>query len=551
MDRLFAQLVKSNTPEMNKDIVNGLAVKMIPYGEQYIDEVIRTVSKSFPPGLTYLRCERCTPLEEFRNATRGNQNKRRTIDTARSDVYSMKYFFNYEYVEVVNGVSEIKNDEIIRYLYLPFVGEAGSMNISNNKIFIHPVLTDKVISPSNETIFVRFMRDKVIFKRLFHSVFINNMKTSTNVVWSSIYRNASNGKVSDKVTKAHSTAIHYLLGKYGFNAFFMKYFGFIPEVGNVRRNPKLDMENNIIFMSTGLKPKTNMDKDYVPTNIYISIPNEKDGIFIRDVIVGIFYILDHFPLQITLDYIHDPRAWIPSLGAIIFSDAYSAGKILEKMDEHYSSLDQYVDTIVAKKLKESGYECADFYDLLALTIHEFSAWLIDNNSNVNTMYDKELSILYPVFYSITTKLFLTAFKLNKAALKKTLATREIIKLMNENLKPGLIFGLNKSNTPKSNVNYSGDNKFFRITNVIIPQANNVSSSEGQKKSRVAEDDPINKLHASIPEVGGYLNIVKPNAVGTGRINPYVTLDENNTIIPNPETREFFEEIQRKLYNQNT
>jgi hypothetical protein len=554
MESLFAQLVEENTPKMNSDIVNGLAVKMMPFAEQYVDEVMRTVSRSFPPGLVYLGCERCTPTEEFRNSTRAygsddgrSSGKKRVVDIVRSDIYSMKYLFQYDYQEMEGGRLVNKSDIITRYLYLPFVGEAGGTTIGGNKFFIHPVLTDKVISPSNETIFVRLMRDKIIFKRLYYTIFVDNTKTTMNVVWASLYRNASNGRVIDKVTKAVSTAAHYLLGKYGFSEFFQKYFGFVPEIGYLNGKMIPADPEYVVFRSTGLKPKGNIERNYIPTDIFFRIPASRHNQYIRDMIAGIFYVIDHFPESARIEYFDDPRMWRAMLGSIIFSNSYSTGKILENVKEHYNSLDQYVDTIIVKKLIESGYPCSDFYDLLALTIKEFSYWLIASNQNVNTMYGKELSILYPVFYPITKELFSLVFKLNKAFLKKPLSLKEIIEIMNRSLKPGLIFKLRRAEAPKSNISYCGDNKFFRITCIIIPQENNVTGGDGKKKKkRISENDPINKLHASIAEGGGYLNITKPNPVGTGRINPYVFLDASSTIVPNPETKLFIEHVQNLL-----
>ncbi len=550
MDRFIKDLITTNTPLMNKDIMEGLVVKMLPYAEKFLDDVFRAASLSFPSSLTYVGYERCTPYEEYKLATKASSSSnRKIVEISRSDIYCMKYFFEYQWEETINDVTTLRKEIITRYIHLPFVGEGGSMSISGKKIFLHPVMTDRVISPSGGTIFVRLMRDKIIFKRLYHAVYINNSKTTSSVVYAELYRNSNknNNKPFKRLTKASSTMINYLLGKFGFSEFFGRYLGFIPEVGTYSK--AVEDDNSFVFRSTNMKPRTYIEKEYMPSNIYIKIPKERMSNLVKDIITGIFYIIDNFSNIIKVEYFNDPRMWMQCLGYIIFNGNNSTIKIMDGVVEHYNSLDEYVDSVVTKKLAEDGYHCNNFYDLLMLVIENFSTWIIDSDKNINTMYGKELSVLYPIFYPLTRKLFSTAFKLNKASLKKKLSLKEIIEIMNKNFTIGIIYDLSKTDAPKSNVNYPGDNKFFKITSTIIPQATNISSESNVKKKRITENDPINKIHASIVEAGGYLNVTKPHPTGIGKINPYVTLDANNTIIPNPETKEYFEWIQYALFNR--
>ena len=549
MDKYIKDLVARNTPKMNKDVVDSLVVKMLPYAEKFLDDVFRAASLSFPSGLRYIGFERATPMEEYRLATKANSSNKRVAEISRSDVYCMKYYFEYEWEETINGIIEIKKEAITRYIHLPFVGEGGSMIISGKKIFLHPVMTDRVISPSNGTVFVRLMRDKIIFRRLYHAVYINNVKTTSSVVYAELYRNSNknNNKPFRKLTKASSSIVNYLLGKFGFSDFFRHYLGFVPEIGHYNR--EVEDANSFVFRSTKLKPRTYIDKEYIPSDIYIKIPKDKMNNLVKDVITAIFYIIDNFPSIIKVEYFDDPRIWMRCLGYIIFNGNNSTIKIMDGVIEHYNSLDEYVDSVVTRKLLEDGYHCNNFYDLLILVIENFSNWIIDSDKNINTMYGKELSVLYPIFYPLTRKLFSTAFKLNKSSLKKKLSIKEIIEIMNKNFTIGIIYDLSKTDAPKSNVNYPGDNKFFKITSTIIPQATNISSESNVKKKRVTENDPINKIHASIVEAGGYLNVTKPHPTGIGKINPYVYLDANNTIVPDPSTKEYFEWLQYALFNK--
>ncbi len=546
MDKFTRHFIKQSTPKMNQDVVESLVVKMLPMAEKWLDDVFRAASLSFPEGLTYLSYKRYSPIGEFKISTKVDSTNKRIAETSRSDVYTVRYDFQYEWVDF-DGV--LKTEIISRNLQIPFIGDAGGITLAGKKIFLHPIMTDTVISPTTHTIFVRLMRDRIRFMKEYHSVKINKVHSNSGVVYSNLYRNSNknNNKPFKKMSKAHSTVINYLLGKFGFSGFFNKYIGFVPEVGI--KYEGMYNDNSFVFESTGVKPRTVIDKDYLPSKIYIRIPKEKMSNLVKEIITGIFYIIDNFPNIIKVEYFDDPRMWMQCLGYIIFNGNNSIGKIMEGVIEHYNSLDEYVDVVVTKQLKQKGINCSDFYSLLVLVMDNYSNWIVKNNSNINTMYGKELSVLYPIFFPLTRKLFSTAFKLNKSSLKKKLSIKEINEIMNKNFTTGIIYELNKPDTPKSNVNYPGDNKFFKITSTIIPQSTNISSESKASKKRITGDDPVNKIHASIVEAGGYLNITKPQPVGTGKINPYVTLDEFNNIVPNEETREFFEHLQYKLFNK--
>lgn len=51
MDKFMASRVDQDTPRINRDVARGLAVKLLPYAEAWIDNIWRSVAKDFPPGL--------------------------------------------------------------------------------------------------------------------------------------------------------------------------------------------------------------------------------------------------------------------------------------------------------------------------------------------------------------------------------------------------------------------------------------------------------------------------------------------------------------------
>ena len=62
------------------------------------------------------------------------------------------------------------------------------------------------------------------------------------------------------------------------------------------------------------------------------------------------------------------------------------------------------------------------------------------------------------------------------------------------------------------------------------------------------NDPKNILHESLIETSGALDMSKSDPSGRNRINPYVTLSEDFTVIPNPELKDKIDEIASLLYS---
>ena len=109
------KVMDDHQPKINPILGKGLAVEHMRHIEAYVDAVFQSVATGFPPGLRYLGWRRCDPIKEFNEATRPKSN-RRTYDVASSYLYMVEYRFQY-----------LDEPEISRYMYLPFVGAAGTI----------------------------------------------------------------------------------------------------------------------------------------------------------------------------------------------------------------------------------------------------------------------------------------------------------------------------------------------------------------------------------------------------------------------------------------
>lgn len=529
MDNQLRNLMSSFTPPVNPDIANGLSVKHIPYLEGYLNNVLEGVAKGFPKGLEYMGCSRCSPQEEFNEATKKKSTKRR-FDVARTDLYMMKYQFRFEGVDLPP-----------RYVYLPYVSTSGTITIGGSRYVMSPVLSDKVISIGTNSIFIRLLRDKLTFERVAHNLMINDTRETVQVVWSTVYHVPANLKKLVKTVKANCALVHYLFCKYGFTETFRRFGNCNPILGGVEINANnYPPSEYVICRSTQVKPKGFGKFFYQATELRMAIRVEEFTPMVKSMVGGFFYIVDHFPTRLPKEYLDHTRQWIVLMGHILFSGTISEGKLYDDVSEHFKSLDEYIDSITSEQLREIGHDCSDLYQMFAIVINNFNEWLIGSAEKVCSMYDKELSILYYIAQNIIVAIHTLHYRLRTAA-KKQLTEKGILNIMNATLKPGLIFAIRRQNACMTTVSYSGDNKIFKMTCILGSQSS--SNRPTGKKNRARITDPAKRLHISVAEIGGYANLPKSEPTGRHRINPHVHMDAKGMVLRDPEKMNLLNSVQ--------
>lgn len=532
MDRRFLARVADNTPKMNRDIVDGLAVKFIPQGEDYIRRVWASVS--LPTGLEFVDAVRCNPLQEFNEEPR-KRNDRRVFEMARSDVYLMKYLFRYK-----------GEDLPPRYVYLPYVGEAGSLMLSGARYFVSPVLSDVVLSFELNNVFVRLLRDKFAIKRTNHELIFDGTVETIPVAWALIYHVNSEQKSKSKKIKAKSSLFHYMLCRFGFTETFQRFGRCLPEIGTYNINNISYPEKEWVIVSSRQQAPREFGAKgfYQPTQIRMAIRRSEFTPLVKNMVTAFFYIVDNFPQRIEPQYLDNKRMWKILMGLILFGETKGEGGLHDDVDEHIKSLDEYMDAIIVEKFKELNMDCENIYQFFAIAIDKFNDWIMTAGEKVNSLYDKELSILYDVFSPITESIINFHFKLKTAA-KKELTKSEIINTMNNHLKPRTVYALTKQPPGVSNMSYSGDNAALKITTVMFPQKN-VKLKGGSEDSAQSMTDPSKRLHVSFAEIGNYCNLPKSNPTGDGRINPYLSFNAKGHVLRNEQLRPLLDEVQAMI-----
>lgn len=538
MDVELMRLVAEATPPLNPDIASGLATRHIPEAEAYIDSVFRAVSKGFPEGFVYVRGERCTPQDEFNEITR-RRNNRREFDTASSFLYMMRYVFRY------------RGEEIHRYMYLPYVGAAGMINLGGSQFLISPILADRIISIGTNNIFLRLIRAKVTFERMIQHYMADGQRETVQVAWSLVYnKDPRKLKIKPEI-KAQTTLVHYLFCKYGFKETMQRFANCTPVVGgpDTINEANYPREEWVICSSTQVNPKAYGQKSYMPSFVRLAIKRSEYTSTVKNYVCAFFYLADHFPSRILPDkpeYLEHKRFWMTLMGLILFSSNIGEGKLADDVEDHIRSLDEYVDEIVKIKFRDIGMPVEDLYQIFGIVIENFNGWLLEGAERINSMYDKELSVLYYVLAPITEAINKFYFKLRSAS-RKELSKKEIETIFSKTLKPGLIYSITRNHGEISTVTTSGDNMAFKITSILVPQAN--SSKTTGRKDNATLGDPSKRLHVSVAEIGGYSALPKSEPTGRSRLNLHARVDPKGNVLRNPDLAPLLDQIQTLIRRQ--
>lgn len=548
---VLARVCRQITPKLNPDIMRGLATVMLARSEDYIESVARRNFHGCVPGLEFISLERCTPEEEYLETTKVRNNKR-VFDFAESYIIMYKLKLGLW----VDGQLRPFQD---KFIYLPYVLDGGLIKLSGSLYHIKPILTNKVISPGNRSLFVRMLGTKKNFYRAGYSIKVDGVTETTFVVHSAIYEASKAGKKGaggNMTTRAVSCMTHYLLLKYGYSETFQRYVGHVPVVGTDEEiTPANYPPEDWVIISTAhtsVKPSGVIeDGGYNSTRLRLAVRRDKWNQSTRALVSELFYVIDHFPSYVTVDSMDQPNSWLFLMGYILVGGQFTAGRIFRQMQEHLTSLDDFVDEFAADKLLEKGFKVESFYDLAALLSTKFPD-LQAENDRAGNIYEKYYDVLYHAMKPITYALTNTRYALQQAA-KRAGPDRikadngalhnSLSQVLLRRLNPGAVYGLANEDSVRETVSYCGDHWYPRITSKVSEQEK-VASGKGGGRRGTSDAD---HLDVSMIEGGSILFLPKSNPTPVANINPYANIDrKTGSIIPNPELIDLLAETKVKL-----
>lgn len=514
MDRFLAAFIDKEVPDVNKDVMDGYALVQMNNIEDYIAKLVHSISRSMPPGIRFKKMVRCSPEEEYRDRTKLKTNKR-SYDIAKLDFYYVKFIFEHNGEELPP-----------RYKQIPFAGEGTIFHISGTKYHITPVLSHKVLSPGENSVFVQLIRDRFTFHRSNYAFIADNVTELSHVVWSNIYRRAKKAQNNvSATTKANVCIMHYFLGKYGLKNTFQKFLGFEPIVGTEEeitadKYPESDwVICQSYYRSIGGKPLGYIQNTYSATRLRLAIRRDKWDNYCKYMVAGLFYCLDHFPTEMhSKELLENTSLWKVLMGHIVFSGQYGWDKLHDSITEHYQYVDKYVDNVIVEKVAARGYIIEDFYDLLGIILRDFNELIHDEKASNLNMYGKVLETRYYLLDAMVQGLMTTIFNLNKLSSKRVLSNKDIVDAFNKSWRPGMIISSISNNRDiTSVVSCSTDHKYPKITSHISEQEGRSNDSKGNNTGGRLFD-------ISMAVVGNAFYMSKSNPSPTSRLSLFAKVD---------------------------
>lgn len=534
MDKQILNIMKALTPEFNPRVAEGFVMKEVAAAQQYVGTIIQSAQNDFPEGLVYLGMVNVTPEEEYLQRV---HKKNSTYDISKSTVYAVKLRFEY-------------NGEPIRdqYILLPYLEEGGTLMISGSTFTVTPVLIDKAYSVGIDSIFLYVNKNKLTFKQIAHNYYENDVRMSSFIVTTDMYRGRNSSKLkSDQLRNTHKMAllpVHYLLALRGVTGMFKHYFDAEVVIGSCEQinTEYYNVNEWTICSSIGVKPSRLRTRVYSTSTVALAIRNVDLNIVTRSVIAAIFYIIDHYPQRVKPEYANDPKLWYLLLALTIKPDVAQETVCIDKLDDHFRSLETFVDLQVKRTLAESKVYVDDIFDVLVDVIKTYSDRINITTEELATMYDKRLVILRYLLQGIRSNIFTMGFDLQALKNgKKAFTKADIEKIMFARLKTPEILLVNR-NPEVNSISNPTDNMVPTMTLPVKQQ----TSMAGTKKGASIKFTTALALSASIAEVGNLTSDAKDDFTGRSRLNPYVLLEDDGTIVRNPCLKEIIDKTQRDI-----
>lgn len=534
MNRLLALTIDKHCPKFNTNITDGSVKQIFELAPSYLDKIFKSSIKSLSPSvdLQYIGYRELTPEEEF-NKLVVNTGSKVIYDLSTSNIYAIEFMFKYQ------------GEPISRIVYLPYANRGNIVTMSGTSYHIVPVLSDSVISPSYNQVFIRLLKDKITVFNYTTSFVVNGNKIAGHIIHTTIVK-SQNLDSNNRTGRPFTSLAIYLLGKYGLVDTLKRYTNLTDKDQVILTTGDVDnyRDNYRIYESAKVRTRRSLSKAYNPNTIKICIRNDvKVTTLLDNIIFGIIYSIDLIPGQAE-EYANivssgntedDILFWRILLGRISYLNNYSVQRIIEDMTEHFNMLEGYVDDYLKTILARAGIEIDNFYDLLAKVLENYSNWTLNSkeyNSNLDKRY---IDVLYYCLYDIIVSFNKVVRNLSKRSLKKKepLTFKEVNKIVGQ-ISTKLIYQLVKTNSPNLTiqmVKVTSDIMYPKMTALLEDQ----SRGNGVKRGGNQQLPPDTKtLRGHDLYLGSLLFLTKHAPSPRFRANLYLDYDIYTGKIKIPE-----------------
>lgn len=533
------------TPKYNKTVTNGIAVEhMMGVSEDgdsnntisYIDRLFKINQGLFPEGFEYAGTGFCSPIEHFEKITR-EYNSRRKANIARYDTYMVSLNFMYR-GEPLRPV----------HILLPYVNDGGLCHLNGALYNISPVLTDVGYSVIQGSIFIPFRRTKLTFHSLDYQLLVDGTRDVGFILWSMIHLKMKEVSPRDvnKRKLIKSSLAHYFFAQFGVYETFREWGNCDVKVGYAHEFTEelYPTADYVRFESVELKGKQPAGE------ICMVVPRSQDTDFVRLLVAGFFYVMDTFPIQFASpERATNKIEWQNILGRLIYGDYRYLGKVKQDVEDHLESFSKQLDEITREELRERGLNVTGSWDLLYKIMTELRHHFYQRDHTECSVYGKRFTVLRYVLEQLNYAISSFAYQFQSLKKKKEEENGWLAEDLEAQIRKFFKLNVALSSLTADHgeiniVSYPGDNKFYRITSMLIPQ-DRARQSKGYNKGIFG--DPTRLLDASISEVCQFNNHPKNIPDGRGRASQYVKLGPDSNVERNEDLRELIDRTNKMIH----
>lgn len=519
------QEIFDDMPRLNPRLSEGLAVSELAGAEKAIDQVLEVTQKAFPPGFTYEGMSPISPDRQFQVAVTKDGDG--LYEVLHSDTYLAQVNFAWR--------GEMLPPQFIQ---IPYVHKGGIWSVRGAGYVVSPTLTDKNFSVSSKSIFMQLTQTRLTIEDIpYWYRTMDGGQVDVHVPHSRLHNDKN-----DKPPKAMvSTLIHYVFTEYGPVDAFKRFFNCDIVIGGDEINEdKYPSDKYTICLTGGVKPRCLMRKEALKLPVRIALP--KDDALRQDVrsaIAGFFYILDHCGNEpyIVLEDINDRELWRRLLMRFLWRvDNELAEK--PRLDKHLSSVLNYMDEIVRRRLLTENIVANDLFDLLVYIIRNYTD--IKTARHPADGANKIYSVLPEILYPITSMITNLNFKLQKYAIQ-TPKPDDVRNTVNRHFNNGAILSAPAKLACVNGLDSSTDQMLMKISTSVSPR------KKGKSRSSEVHDDAF-KFHPSIVLTNSFSFISKSSPSGRSKLNPFTQLGPHNEILlpQEPELKALLENLYELL-----
>lgn len=548
MNAILSKVIEESSPKFNEYITNGMGQEVLKQLPDYLDSIFRYSINSLNPGvpLSYLGYRRMTPENEFNSLI--VKNNRAHFDLAISDIVPIEFVFNFD------------GKELSKPVYLPFCRKGSLFKITDTIYNIVPVLSDTVISPKIDGIFLRLLKDKINFKRTDYNILLNGRKYIGLIICApTLVKCKRNINITDKFVNPGGL---YILGQYGLKEAFDKYMVKANKINSGKDKPY------IVTNLEDVSAYTDKYNVYESTNMYrhndsvvkntVKILVHKSAVesdWLNNIITAIIYAFDNYPERLD-DYLQIDNVkdeiyfWRILLARIEFNNQYSVAKNHTEMTNLFNGLQYYVEPLIKSKLEENGVHINDFFELFSYIMENFNKLVLEYKEYNSDIENRYIDILYYISYNIILGFNRSIIKINQLYNKKNgreLTYNQILHTLTMNFKTKEVFALTKSSEQNIAVQLTeatSDIIYPKITAVLEDQSRGIGVTKGGGKAKPGKGKPKGKSKA-MPDaikfirghdlfLGSLLFLTKKAPSPRLRVNPYIKFDTNSGKLTMPK-----------------